>query len=95
QMVTGQSPETGNKIFEASSPARFVTPQSPPTLILHGGKDGVVDVSQSRLLAQKLEANGVAHELHLFPAEGHGRWYGKALASSFDRIETFLDKYVP
>ncbi|RYZ17354.1 MAG: alpha/beta hydrolase, partial [Sphingobacteriales bacterium] len=86
QMVTGQSIQTGKAILEASSPARFVTSQSPPTLILHGGKDAVVDVSQSRLLAQKLEANGVLHELHLYPAEGHGRWYGQALQSSFDRI---------
>lgn len=95
QMITGQSPETGRSIFEASSPALFVSRQSPPTLILHGGKDVVVNVSQSRLLAQKLENLGVAHELHLYPKEGHGRWYGKALSSSFDRIEGFLDKHVP
>ncbi|NTS42914.1 alpha/beta hydrolase [Flavisolibacter sp. BT320] len=95
QMVTGQSIQTGNAILEVSSPARFVTSQSPPTLILHGGKDAVVDVSQSRLLAQKLEANGVLHELHLYPAEGHGRWYGQALQSSFDRIESFLNNFAP
>jgi acetyl esterase/lipase len=95
QMITGQSPESGKSIFERSSPAHFVSRQSPPTLILHGGKDVVVNVSQSRLLAQKLENLGVAHELHLYPEEGHGRWYGKALSSSFDRIEDFLDKYVP
>ena len=65
QMITGQSPETGRSIFEASSPAQFVNKQSPPTLILHGGKDVVVNVSQSKLLAEKLKQAGVAHELHI------------------------------
>ncbi|HEV7330995.1 MAG TPA: alpha/beta hydrolase [Flavisolibacter sp.] len=95
QMITGKSPETDKRIFEESSPAHFVSRQSPPTLILHGGKDVVVNVSQSRLLAQKLEKAGVAHELHVYPAEGHGRWYGQALVSSFDRIENFLEQHVP
>lgn len=84
QMITGVSPETDKTIFEQSSPARFVTTQSPPTLILHGGKDVIVNVSQSKLLAEKLKEAGVSHELHIYPPEGHGRWYGNALVSSFD-----------
>lgn len=95
QMITGQSPEAGRGIFESSSPTNFVTKSSPPTLIFHGGKDVVVNVSQSKLLAQKLDSADVAHELHIYPAEGHGRWYGQALVSSFDRIENFLEKHVP
>jgi acetyl esterase/lipase len=90
QMITGKSPEQNATIFEQSSPAHFVSPQSPPTLILHGGKDIVVNVSQSKLLAEKLEKNGVKHELHIYPNEGHGRWYGQSLVSSFDRVEAFL-----
>lgn len=95
QMITGQSPESGRSLYESSSPAHFISRQSPPTLILHGGKDVVVNVSQARLLAKKLEQAGVAHELHVYPAEGHGRWYGQALVSSFDRIESFLEQHVP
>jgi len=90
QMITGASPESNKTIFEQSSPAHFVSRQSPPTLILHGGKDIVVNVSQSKLLAEKLAAAGVKHEMHVYPNEGHGRWYGNTLVSSFDRIETFL-----
>jgi acetyl esterase/lipase len=95
QMITGQSPEAGRGIFESSSPANFVTKQSPPTLIFHGEKDVVVNVSQSKLLAQQLESIGVPHELYIYPSEGHGRWYGQALVSSFDRIENFLEQYAP
>lgn len=95
QMITGQSPEAGRGIFESSSPVNFVRKNTPPTLIFHGGKDVVVNVSQSKLLAQKLENSGVAHELHIYPSEGHGRWYGQALVSSFDRIENFLAQHAP
>jgi acetyl esterase/lipase len=95
QMITGVSPEQDKTIFEQSSPAHFVGKDSPPTLILHGGKDVVVNVSQSKLLAQKLAAAGVKHELHIYPSEGHGRWYGQSMLSSFDKIEAFLTAAMP
>lgn len=95
QMITGRSPEQDKKIFEDSSPAYFVSKNSPPTLILHGGKDVVVNVSQSKLLAKKLEDAGVKHELHIYPNTGHGRWYGPSLFSSFEKIELFLAAAMP
>lgn len=94
QMITGTSPERDKTIFEDSSPAKFVSKNTPPTLILHGAKDVVVNVSQSKLLADKLKANGVKHELHIYPNEGHGRWFGQSLVSSFDRIEAFLKETI-
>lgn len=90
QMITGKSPETEEDVFEKSSPTYFVSAQTPPTLIFHGGKDVVVNVSQSKLLAEKLKASGVKHELHIYPGEGHGRWYGKSLSASFELVEKFL-----
>jgi acetyl esterase/lipase len=90
QMITGTSPEKDRLLFEQSSPVYFVNAGSPPTLTLHGAKDMVVNVSQSKLLAEKLEANGVKHELHIYPSEGHGRWYGTSQVSAFDKIERFL-----
>lgn len=93
QMITGSSPDGNRKIFEESSPAHFVSENTPATLILHGAKDVVVNMSQSKLLAEKLKENGVKHEFHIYPTEGHGRWYGASLVSSFDRIEKFLKTY--
>ena len=94
-MVTGTTPQKNAELFSASSPVNFVTSQSPPTLILHGGRDAVVDVSQSELLAKKLKAKGVPCRLEIFPHERHGRWYGTALTTSFDFIETFLNHTLP
>lgn len=39
---------------------------------------------------KKLKEAGVSHELHIYSREGHRRWNGNALVSSFDRIENFL-----
>ena len=94
QMVTGTTPQQNKSLFESSSPIEFITPQSPPTLILHGGKDEIVNVSQSKTLAEKLKAAGVKHQLKVYPSERHGRWYGKSLTSSFDHIEKFLKEVV-
>lgn len=95
QMVTGTTPDRNKGLYYTSSPVHFVTPQSPPTLLLHGGRDLVVDASQSKLLAARLASAGVAHELHIYPQAGHGRWYGEAMASSIDRIEDFLKMHLP
>jgi dipeptidyl aminopeptidase/acylaminoacyl peptidase len=90
QMITGTSPAANTAIFEQSSPTHFVSAQTPPTLILHGGKDVVVNVSQSKLLAEKLKKLGIQHKLHVYPGEGHGRWYGQSLTDSFDEVVNFL-----
>ena len=42
-----------------------------PTLILHGEDDRIVPVSEARKLQQALEARGVAHEVRIYPNEGH------------------------
>ncbi len=40
--------------FDQASPIRFVRPDSPPTLLVHGGKDMLVSPLQSRRLASEL-----------------------------------------
>lgn len=88
-MVTGASYDDNPEIYKNSSPVNFVTANSAPTLILHGERDYIVDVSQSILLKKKLEQQNVMHELITYPQEGHG-WYGKNMTHSFDKIEAFL-----
>jgi len=51
------------------------TPAYPPTLILHGDADTVVEVTHARLLDEKLTSLGVPHAMHLFPGEGH--WFSE------------------
>jgi acetyl esterase/lipase len=94
QMITGTTPEQSPGLYQSSSPIEFISPQSPPTLILHGGRDEIVNVSQSKALAKKLGEAGVEHQLKIYPSERHGRWYGKSLTASFDQIENFLKEHV-
>ena len=87
--VTGGTPATNNTLYTQSSPINFVSSQSPPTMILHGGIDIVVSPSQSVSLDTKLFIAGVTHQYVFYPAEGHG-WVGANLADSFNKIQAFL-----
>ena len=87
--VTGATPTTNNNIYTQSSPINFVTAQSPPTIILHGGTDIVVSPSQSSSLNVKLSMSGVVHEYIVYPTEGHG-WVGANITDSFNKIQAFL-----
>lgn len=93
EMITGTTPSKNAGLYKESSPVSYIKPSSPPTLIFHGAKDQVVDVSQSKLLREKLDKAGVKNELVIYPSHRHG-WYGTSLSNSFDRIESFLKENV-
>ena len=93
QMITGTTPGHNLAIYQQSSPINYVSSHSAPTLILHGGSDNIVNVSQSRSLKNKLDKAGVKNELIIYPGKSHG-WQGPTLSNSFDRIEAFLDSNV-
>ena len=92
--ATGKTYDQDAELFLQSSPVHFVTGNSPPTIILQGGADDLVPASQSAELDSKLEENNVAHELVVYPEEGHG-WGGITLADSFDKIKKFLAANLP
>jgi acetyl esterase/lipase len=52
-------------------PVRFVTPQSPPTLLVHGTADDVVSTKHTEKLRDVLQANHVRVETHFYPDQGH------------------------
>jgi acetyl esterase/lipase len=87
--VTGGNPTTHATIYAESSPINYVTPASPPTLILQGGLDIIVGVSQSALLNIRLFTAAITHQLISYPTEGHG-WTGANLTDSFNKIQAFL-----
>jgi len=57
--------------YADSQPINFVSPQSPPLLILHGGKDITVGQHNSVSLAQKAQSHGVSHKLIIYPEHDH------------------------
>jgi acetyl esterase/lipase len=68
--LLGANPDTAE--IEAQSPHRQVTASTPPTFVLHAADDRSVDIANSLLLYEALREAGVATELHIFPAGGHG-----------------------
>ena len=92
--VIGGTPASHATIYQQSSPYNFVSAQSCPTLLFHGGNDPLVPASQSTQLKDKLAANGVVNQYIFYPSEGHG-WTGANLTDTFDKIETFLKQQVP
>lgn len=52
-------------------PAFLVTPDYPPTMLIHGDADQAVPVEQSRQMAESLRAAEVEYELIVVPGVGH------------------------
>jgi len=75
------------------SPARLVTPQAPPFLLIHGDADPLVPLQQSQAMLAALKKAGVAAELIVKPGGGHpwptlheevqviADWFDKQLAA--------------
>ncbi|MBL0234715.1 MAG: alpha/beta hydrolase [Chitinophagaceae bacterium] len=91
--ILGGTPATKASLYQSSSPLNFVTAQSAPTLIFHGGTDIVVSPSQSVLLKTKLTTMGVVNQYYFYPTEPHG-FTAATMTDTFDKIGTFLTAYV-
>jgi acetyl esterase/lipase len=79
--------------YQAGSPMAFVTPNTVPTLLVHGGNDAHVHIEESELLAKKLEDNHVPHLLLGLPWATHGCEYslnGPSGQLSSYAVERFL-----
>jgi acetyl esterase/lipase len=73
------------------SPFNHVTPDDPPTLIIHGDKDLLVPIQQAEIIVVKLKQAGVPAELVVKPGAAHG-WPN--LAHDFSTIGDWFDKHL-
>ena len=66
------------EIAKEISPITHVTPDDPPTLMLHGDADTLVAIQQSQLMQDALESVEVPVKLVVKPGQGHGwlDWIG-------------------
>ena len=55
-----------------ASAKAYITPRTPPFMILHGEKDAVVPPEQSQALYETLESNGVPCDFLMLAGAGHG-----------------------
>jgi acetyl esterase/lipase len=77
----------GNKI----SPINHVSPDDPPTLIIHGDADTLVPIQQAEILIEKLKKAEVPAELVVKKGAGHG-WAN--LNKDMTTIADWFDKYL-
>lgn len=72
-----------------ASPLFQVDPKDPPFLIIHGTKDPLVPVDDSKRLAKALTTAGVENYLVLVEGGGHGDFFSPEVDG---RIRAFLDR---
>jgi acetyl esterase/lipase len=70
--VAGLDPDAEPRAFDPYCPLRNVTPDYPPTLLIHGTQDTDVPYEQSAAMDRELTRQGVEHELITVPGGGHG-----------------------
>lgn len=95
---TGGSPAEFPDRYTAASPVTYVRPGLPPTLLLHGTRDHIVPYSQSTLLADRLAAAGVDHDLLALPYAEHAydaTWGDWATQISRRTLDRFLIRSFP
>lgn len=78
--LLGDQPNT--ELLASLSNEDQVTPQTPPTFLLHTQEDNVVKVENSLAYYAALAKNGVPSALHVFPKGPHGIGLAKKLPES-------------
>jgi acetyl esterase/lipase len=89
----GGSPDQAGAAYDAASPINFVGPTTPPTLLIHGGSDDLVQLGQSERLDARLAAAGRQHLLLYLPWATHGgdaNFSGPSGQLSTYAVERFL-----
>lgn len=71
KLLGGRSEEKP-ELAALASPLAFVSPGDTPVLIMHGDRDGTVDLEHSRRFEQALRAAGVDVTLVVVEGAGHG-----------------------
>lgn len=68
----GGSPDERDEAYREASPINFASPRSPPTLLVHGSRDDMVQIAHSERLAGRLEKLSIPHLLVRLPWATHG-----------------------
>lgn len=68
--LVGKHPST--ELLDMYSNEKQITPNTPPTFLVHAGDDNVVPVQNSLMFYDELLKNKVKAEMHIFQEGGHG-----------------------
>ncbi|MGH7597079.1 MAG: alpha/beta hydrolase fold domain-containing protein [bacterium] len=83
----GGSPQEFPANYDAASPIRFVDALTPPTLLIHGGRDELVSPRHSERLAERLVEVGVPHFILKLPWATHAGDFN--FSGPFGQISTY------
>jgi len=71
----GGDPHSSGEIknrFTLATPTAHISPETPPTLFIHGGKDQLVREENMQFADEKLTQNNIAHKTIFIPYAQHG-----------------------
>lgn len=71
-MLLGAAPELDPERYRRASPVTYARRNAPPILTIHGTADGLVPVSQARLLDAAMRKAGARHQSIVLNGSGHG-----------------------
>lgn len=85
------TPEGRQQLGKMVSPIYFITPQMPPTLIIHGDADKLVPIQQSKSFVQKATDAGATAKLIPKPGAAHG-WPNQSVEMTL--MADWFDEYL-
>ena len=83
----GAPGSSSDDAYYAASPVNFVSPSSPPSLLVHGERDPIVSPAQTARLESRLQKSGVKHLFLRLPWATHG--CDKSFAGPCGQIVTY------
>lgn len=90
----GGSPIDNRAEYLRASPSTYVKNFKTPTLVLHGGRDYRVDLSQGIGMFTALQRQGVPSRLIVFPDEGHYYRSQDNWEYAYQEIFVWLERYL-
>ena len=91
-LLLGGSLREKSELARQASPLIHVSADDPPFLIIHGDRDRLVPLAQSRALHEALKKAGVSSTLHIIKGAGHGLGMLRKEPTLPKRVRDFLDE---
>ena len=94
--VSGWDPHTQADNFVPFMPVKNVTPDYPPTMLIHGTEDTDVPYEQSVMMAEQFTMHAVEHKLVTIPGAEHGLGGGdpELVAKAYDDAVAWVNRYM-
>ncbi|MBN1667214.1 MAG: S9 family peptidase [Anaerolineales bacterium] len=91
--LLGPLPEAA-ELYRERSPLFYADRIKDPVIVFQGEEDKVVPPAQSDEIVAALQRNGVPHEYHRYPGEGHGFRKSETIEQFYNSLVAFLRQYV-